>query len=121
MLCSETVCCQISAEALGIFYAALKASETGNCSCVFKNVAIVVIFYGDTIIHHYLCLKIEEAKRLLRENRLTISEISELLMFESAAYFSRIFKKFVGISPSGYRNSLIYVSAKYLESEEFLF
>ncbi|MEE1048288.1 MAG: AraC family transcriptional regulator [Clostridia bacterium] len=77
--------------------------------------------YGDTIIHHYLCLKIEEAKRLLREKTLTISEISELLMFESAAYFSRIFKKFVGISPSSYRNSLIHVSAKYLESEEFLF
>lgn len=82
---------------------------------VFKN------SYDDTIIHHYLSLKIEEAKRLLRENALTISEISEKLNFESAAYFSRLFKKFVGASPSEYRNSLIHVSAKYLETEEFLF
>lgn len=82
---------------------------------VFKN------SYGDTIIHYYLFLKIEEAKRLLRENSLTISEISEKLNFESAAYFSRLFKKFVGASPSEYRNSLIHVSAKYLEEEEFLF
>lgn len=82
---------------------------------VFKN------SYGDTIIHYYLSLKIEEAKRLLRENSLTISEISESLRFESAAYFSRIFKKFAGVSPSAYRHSLIHVSAKYLETEEFLF
>lgn len=82
---------------------------------LFKN------SYGDTIIHYYLSLKIEEAKRLLRENSLTISEIAEKLNFESAAYFSRIFKKYVGASPSAYQNSLIHVSAKYLKEEEFLF
>ncbi|MEM6632030.1 MAG: helix-turn-helix transcriptional regulator [Bacteroidota bacterium] len=44
------------------------------------------------------------AKSLLRENRLSISEIAFQLGFEYPQYFSRLFKKKVGISPKEYRN-----------------
>lgn len=58
---------------------------------------------GRGIIDALLDLKIKEAKRLLREEPLTVSEISERLGFESPAYFSRCFRKRVGISPKAYR------------------
>lgn len=53
-------------------------------------------------IHFFLKLKIEEAKRLLRETELTVTEISEMLGFSNVHYFSRLFKRFTGISPTRY-------------------
>ncbi len=69
---------------------------------------------GQTILHYFLELKINEAKRLLREDNRTVSEISELLGFESPQYFSRIFRKFVGISPRDFRNTLVNCSNVYV-------
>ncbi len=62
---------------------------------------------GQTILHYFLECKINEAKRLLREDDRTVSEISELLGFESPQYFSRIFRKYVGMSPREFRNTLV--------------
>lgn len=72
---------------------------------------------GDSIIHYYLDLKIAEAKRLLREEHLTVSEIAERLNFDSPAYFSRCFHKHTGTSPSAFRNRLINDTAVYMETE----
>ncbi len=47
-------------------------------------------------------LKIEEAKKLLHNTDITITEISEKLGFNSIHYFSRFFKKHMGISPREY-------------------
>ncbi len=49
--------------------------------------------------------KVEEAKKMMRDGDLKIYEISDLLGFESAFYFSRVFKKMTGISPRDYINS----------------
>ena len=62
---------------------------------------------GQTILHYFMELKINEAKRLLREDGKTVSEISELLGFESPQYFSRMFRKYVGMSPRDFRNTLV--------------
>lgn len=62
---------------------------------------------GQTILHYFLERKIDEAKRLLREEKRTISEISEILNFESPQYFSRMFRKYVGMSPREFRNTLV--------------
>ncbi|MBR3894815.1 MAG: helix-turn-helix transcriptional regulator [Clostridia bacterium] len=72
---------------------------------------------GDSIIHYYLTLKIDAAKRLLRTERLTVSEIAERLSFDSPAYFSRCFHKHTGMSPSAFRDRLINDSAIYMETE----
>ncbi|MBE8726011.1 helix-turn-helix domain-containing protein [Flavobacterium hungaricum] len=48
------------------------------------------------LIHLYL---ISEAKNLLKEGKLNITEISVSLGFDNLTYFSRLFKKEVGISP----------------------
>jgi AraC-like DNA-binding protein len=48
-------------------------------------------------------LKIDEAKRLIREEKLNFTEISDKLGFSSLHYFSRLFKKKTGKSPSEYK------------------
>lgn len=48
--------------------------------------------------------KINESKRLLKETNLKIYEISDQLGFESAFYFSKVFKKYTDLSPKDYRN-----------------
>lgn len=62
---------------------------------------------GRSIMSYYLDLKLAEAKRLLREEDLTVMQISEKLGFESPEYFSRYFKKRVGHSPRDFRKMLI--------------
>ncbi|MDW8853005.1 AraC family transcriptional regulator [Flavobacterium sp. MMLR14_040] len=54
------------------------------------------------LIHLFL---IDEAKNLLTEGELNISEISHLLGFENTTYFSRLFKKEVGSTPNEFRGS----------------
>ena len=76
--------------------------------------------YGDTIIGYHTRLKIEAAKRMIFEKKMTISEIAEYLGFESPEYFSRTFKKLAGISPRTFRSSLISGNTVYLENELIL-
>ena len=59
------------------------------------------------IIHYYNQLKINEAKKLIREGRYNFTEISDMLCFESPQYFSKSFKRFTGKTPSEYRASII--------------
>jgi len=54
------------------------------------------------LIHLYL---IDEAKNLLMEGKMNISQISFSLGFENANYFARLFKKEVGIPPNAFRDN----------------
>lgn len=51
--------------------------------------------------------RIEEAKRMLRENRLTVTEISEACGFRDPGYFSTTFRKCTGVSPVLFRKQHI--------------
>ena len=47
-------------------------------------------------------LKLERAKALLTEDECSVSEVADILGFESVYYFSRFFKKYTGTPPSEY-------------------
>lgn len=49
-------------------------------------------------------MKISAAKEMMQSGERKIYEISEILGFESAFYFSRVFKKIEGMSPRDYMN-----------------
>jgi len=56
------------------------------------------------LIHLYV---ISEAKNLLVEGGKSVSEIAYQLGFENPPYFSRLFKKEVGISPKDFKNHIL--------------
>lgn len=51
--------------------------------------------------------KVEAAKKMMADGNYKIYEISDRLGFESAFYFSRVFKKVTGMSPRDYMNQNI--------------
>jgi len=60
---------------------------------------------GKTTTEHLQLYLIDEAKNILLKPNKSISEVAYELGFEYPQYFSRLFKKKVGVSPSIYRNS----------------
>ena len=58
---------------------------------------------GKTAIEHIHLYLINEAKNLLLEPKMSVSEMAYKLGFSSPQYLSRLFKKKVGITPSEYR------------------
>jgi two-component system response regulator YesN len=48
----------------------------------------------------------EEAKKLLKDTSLSIVAIASQVGYEDASYFSKVFKRYVGISPAQYRKNL---------------
>ncbi|MBD3917595.1 helix-turn-helix transcriptional regulator [Paenibacillus sp. PR3] len=61
---------------------------------------------GSTIQSYNARIVMDKAVRLMRESNLNISEISETLGFRNPFYFSRVFRKVIGCSPSEYRGAL---------------
>jgi len=51
-------------------------------------------------------LRVEQAKNLLLNPHLRVSEIAYEIGFQSLTHFNRVFKKIVGQSPSEYRRQL---------------
>ena len=62
---------------------------------------------GKTAIEHIHIFLISEAKHRLKGEDRSISEIAYALGFENLSYFSRLFKKEVGISPNMFKKQLL--------------
>lgn len=58
---------------------------------------------GQTIMRYFVQLKITQAKKLLRESDLSVSEISETFSFDSPNYFIKTFKRLTGYTPLQYK------------------
>ena len=57
--------------------------------------------YSDTGFNEYINIcKIEEAKKLLRAENYKVYEVADMLKFSSEFYFSKVFKKIQGVTPS---------------------
>ena len=61
---------------------------------------------GYTIAKYSNVKKIEKAKELIREGTLNFSQIADSLSFDNPHYFSRVFKRITGITPTEFKNSL---------------
>lgn len=65
------------------------------------------LYRSSGIMKYYNSLKINEAKRLIREGHYNMTQISDLLHFDSPQYFSRCFKAFAKMTPSEYKASIM--------------
>jgi two-component system response regulator YesN len=59
---------------------------------------------GVSFVEYLTIIKMERAKKLIRDGDIRIYEISELLGYKDIEYFSRLFKKYIGLSPTEYRH-----------------
>jgi AraC-like DNA-binding protein len=62
---------------------------------------------GKTALEHIHILLIEEAKNLLMSTNNTVAETAYQLGFENPPYFSRLFKKEVGLTPVEYKEQFL--------------
>lgn len=59
---------------------------------------------GENIINYLTRVRIEKAKLLLKDIKVKTYEVGQQVGYEDPTYFSKVFKKAVGVSPSEYRN-----------------
>ncbi|WP_191963509.1 helix-turn-helix domain-containing protein [Pseudotamlana haliotis] len=58
---------------------------------------------GISIQYYVMQTKIKMAERLLKQSRLSITEVANKLGFVDASHFNRTFKKYAGVIPSHYK------------------
>lgn len=95
-LLMERICQRVTMEEISI----LTSYSKSYIHFVFRKKT------GVGVIQYFNKMKIEKAKKLISEERWTISEISFMLGFSSIHYFSKVFRNLVNISPSEYRKSI---------------
>lgn len=64
---------------------------------------------GLTVQQYINKLRIDHARILLEENKLTINAIAEATGYEDNSYFTRVFKKNCGLSPQAYKKMFLNV------------
>ncbi|WP_018930711.1 response regulator transcription factor [Gracilibacillus lacisalsi] len=62
---------------------------------------------GTTFIDYLTEIRIKKAKELLQANNATLKEISYEIGYKDPNYFSRVFKKHVGLSPKQYQSQIV--------------
>ena len=63
-------------------------------------------FVGQPPAQYLLALRMNNAISLLETTDYNVAEISAIIGYDNALYFSRLFKKHKGVSPSEYRKLL---------------
>lgn len=61
---------------------------------------------GATVMDYFIKYKIEYVKKLIRDKKYNFTEISDMLSFDNPQYFSRVFKRVTGITPSAFGDTL---------------
>lgn len=59
---------------------------------------------GESPINYLINLRLGKARKLLLESNLSVKEIAQLVGYKDAYYFSKLFKKYYGKSPTTFRN-----------------
>ena len=77
-----------------------------HCISVTKLKRIFREEVGASVISYLTRLRIDEAKHLIRKGRLNFSQIAEAIGYDSIHYFSAVFKKQTGITPTEYAASV---------------
>ena len=84
-----------------------KLSVSDICATIHYNKSYIFRQFkkttGYSLMAYFVKLKIQSAKEMLRETKMSILEISDALSFDTANYFSKTFKKHTGYTPSTYR------------------
>jgi len=64
-------------------------------------------YTGMTPNHYLTNFRMKRSRELLRAQHYTVAQVAELVGYHDSFYFSRVFKKYNGVSPSDYRKKLL--------------
>ena len=78
--------------------------HSGLCATALKSAFRRVNGMG--VMEYYRRLRLEEARRLLREGRYNVTQTAEKLGYSSVNAFSRQFRALLGVTPTGYLKSV---------------
>jgi transcriptional regulator GlxA family with amidase domain len=62
---------------------------------------------GFSPIDYFIRLRMQKASRLLASTSMSVKEIAANLGYGDPLYFSRLFRSFCGVAPSGYRMNMV--------------
>ena len=88
----DCISLQETAECVGV--------SAGYLSTIFKRE------YNQSFVDYVNETKMEYACRLLEEGELMVMEIAYRLGYENAYYFSKVFRKYIGMSPTDYQRRM---------------
>jgi YesN/AraC family two-component response regulator len=71
------------------------------CNSLFKNT------YNYSVKQNIIGMRLSKAIELMKETQLTISEISYKVGYDDPHFFSRIFRKHEGVTPTAYRKEFL--------------
>jgi len=71
---------------------------------------------GRSVMEYHKLVKLERAKQMIREGVYNFTQICDILSFTSSQYFSKLFKRHTGMTPSEYASSVKLKSERYRES-----
>ncbi len=77
------------------------AASLGMSTCWF--IRIFKQYTGMTPLNYILRIRLTNAQSFLESSPYNVSEISRIVGYDNALYFSRLFKKHIGFSPLEYR------------------
>ncbi|MCR8849903.1 AraC family transcriptional regulator [Rossellomorea sp. SC111] len=91
------------------YHNALTLEDISMVACLSQNHLIRTYsqYYGKTPHRHISELRIEKAKKLLKDRNLSVTDITFELGYQNPVSFSKMFKQFVGCSPTFYRKKVI--------------
>ena len=64
---------------------------------------------GENFINYLTIKRIDTSKQLLEDGRLNIKSICTEIGYNDPNYFSRLFKRFEGVTPSEYRERVLHL------------
>lgn len=105
-LINDTLCLAVIDHLEKNVYSKLTMDDISHAVCFSKSYISkrFLKVCGYTVMEYFNYLKIHEAKKLIAESDKNFCEISELLMLSNSHYFSVIFKKYAGMTPTQYKN-----------------
>lgn len=89
-----------------------------NCDLTVEKIAEMVYldasyirrifsrYKGCTIVDFLTGYRMQEAREILKEGKLTVSQVAEQVGYMDPGYFTKCFKKYFGITPSNYHSSI---------------
>lgn len=77
------------------------ASEVGMSESKFKRLFKQI--FGDSLFSYYQKFRMKEASRLLKENKMTVSEVGFKMGFSNLSHFAKAFEEHIGTKPKSFQ------------------